>query len=76
MSMIKARLKDFKLSGIYNSYEERIKHALDKSLSYEEFLELLLEDEVNNRKANSFKKRYSKAKFPYFKNIEDFDFAF
>lgn len=30
MSMIKASLKDFKLSGIYKSYEERIKYALDK----------------------------------------------
>lgn len=76
MSMIKTRLRDFKLSGIYNSYEERIKYAQDKSLSYEEFLEMLLEDEENNRRDNSFKKRYSKAKFPYSKNIEDFDFSF
>lgn len=74
--MIKQRLRDFKLSGIYNSYEERIKYATDKSLSYEEFLELVLEDEVNNRKDNSYKKRYSKAKFPYSKKIEDFDFSF
>ena len=76
MSMIKTRLKEFKLSGIYNSYEERIKYAQDKSLSYEEFLEMLLEDEENSRRDNSFKKRYSKAKFPYSKNIEDFDFNF
>ena len=76
MSMIKTRLRDFKLSGIYNSYEERIKYAQDKCLSYEEFLEMLLEDEENNRRDNSFKKRYSKAKFPYSKNIEDFDFSF
>lgn len=76
MSMIKARLRDFKLSGIYNSYEERIKYATDKSLPYEEFLELILEDEANNRKDNSYKKRYSKAKFPYSKKVEDFDFSF
>ncbi len=74
--MIKQRLKDFKLSGIYGSYEERIKYATDKSLSYEEFLELILEDEANNRADNSYKKRYSKAKFPYHKKIEDFDFGF
>lgn len=76
MGMIKTRLREFKLSGIYNSYEERMKYALDKSLSFEEFLEILLEDEANNRADNSFKKRYSKAKFPYSKNIEDFDFNF
>ena len=64
MSAIKTRLRDFKLSAIYNSYEERIKYAQDKSLSYEEFLEMLLEDEENNRRDNSYRKRYSKAKFP------------
>jgi len=76
MSVIKTRLRDFKLSGIYNSYEERIKYAADKSLSYEEFLEILLEDEENNRRDNSYRKRYSKARFPYCKKIEDFDFSF
>lgn len=76
MSMLKERLREFKLSGIYNSYEERIKYAQNKSLSYEEFLEMIFEDEANNRKDNSYKKRYSKAKFPYCKNIEDFDFSF
>ena len=76
MSNIKAILRDFKLSGIYASYEERIKYAQGKSISYEEFLEMLLEDEVNNRADNSYKKRYAKAKFPYSKNIEDFDFGF
>ena len=37
---------------------------------------MLLEDEENNRKDNSFKKRYSKAKFPHSKKLEDFDFSF
>lgn len=41
MSMIKTMLKEFKLSAIYNSYEERIKYAQDKNLSYEKFLEML-----------------------------------
>ena len=51
-------------------------YAKDKSLAYIEFLELLLEDETNNRRDNSFKKRHSKAKFPQRKTIEDFDFSF
>lgn len=76
MSMIITRLKRFKLSGIHNTYEDRIKYAQDKSLSYEEFLELLLEDEAANRADNSFKKRYLKARFPYSKKLEDFDFNF
>ena len=37
MSTIKTRLKEFKLSGIYNSYEERIKYATDKSPDFRTF---------------------------------------
>ena len=76
MSTLKARLKEFKLSGIHNTLDERLAFAKEKSLSYMEFLELLLEDEENNRRENSYKKRYSKAKLPYEKRIEDFDFSF
>lgn len=76
MQLLKVRLRNFKLSGIYNNLEERLSYAQEKSLSYSEFLELLLEDEENNRRANSYKKRYSRAKLPAHKNIEDFDFSF
>jgi DNA replication protein DnaC len=70
------KLKDFKLSGMYANLEERLSYAQEKSLSYLEFLTLLLEDELNNRRANSYRKRYSKAKLPAQKQIEDFDFSF
>ena len=76
MQLVKQRLRNFKLSGIYNNLEERVSYAQEKSLSYNEFLELLLEDEENNRRTNSYKKRYSRAKLPAHKNIEDFDFSF
>ena len=76
MNTLKSRLKDFKLSGIYNSVEERLGYAQEKSLAYREFLELLLEDEYNNRRDNSHKKRYAKAKLPGHKTVEDFDFMF
>ncbi len=76
MNMLKSRLKSFKLSGMYNAVDERLSFAKDKALSYQEFLELLLEDEENNRRENSYKKRYSRAKLPYLKRIEDFDFSF
>jgi len=76
MNMLKSRLKSFKLSGIYATVDERLSFAKDKALSYQEFLELLLEDEENSRRENSYKKRYSRAKLPYLKRIEDFDFSF
>lgn len=76
MNALKSRLRDFKLSGIYNSFEDRLAYAKEKSLSYIVFLELLMEDEANNRNNNSYKKRYSKAKIPAHKTLEDFDFSF
>ncbi len=76
MNTLKARLKNFKLSGIHNSIEERLEYAQEKSLTYKEFLELLMEDEYNNRRDNSHKKRYAKAKLPSHKTAKDFDFEF
>lgn len=76
MNTLKSRLRTFKLSGIYNSLEERLVYAKENSLAYQEFLELLMEDEYNNRRDNSYRKRYAKAKLPSYKTAEDFDFAF
>jgi DNA replication protein DnaC len=76
MQTIKTKLRHFKLSGIYNSLEDRLFFAKEKSLSYADFLSLLLEDEENNRQDNSYKKRYAKAKLPAHKKVEDFDFTF
>ena len=76
MNILKSRLRDFKLSGIYNSLEDRLSYANEKSLSYVELLELLFEDETNNRANNSYKKRYAKARLASHKTLEDFDFSF
>lgn len=76
MTVLHTRLRNFKLAGMANSLEERITYANDKNLSYSQFLELLCEDETNSRDNNSYKKRYSRAKLPCYKTIEDFDFTF
>lgn len=76
MQGIKQHLKNLKLSGIYRSLEERLSYAENNSLPYKEFLEILLEDEANNRKGNNYKKRCLQAKFPCKKTIEEFDFSF
>jgi DNA replication protein DnaC len=59
-----------------NSFKDRLDYAQSQQLSYQQFLELLCEDEANNRQSNSYKKRYGKAKIPAYKTIEDFDFLF
>ena len=76
MNTIKTRLKDFKLSGIFHSIEERIDYAKQNDLSHFDFFSLLLEDETNSRRDNGYKKRLHKAKFPSYKTDKDFDFSF
>lgn len=76
MEAIKTRLRQFKLAGIYHSLEERLRYAQNNQLAYLEFLELLFEDELNNRKDNSYRKRYHKARFTCYKTLEDFDYNY
>lgn len=76
MKQLLARLKDFKLSGMANNVEARIEYANSSSLSCQQFLELLCEDEYSNRQDNNYKKRFLKARLPSLKKIEDFDFSF
>lgn len=76
ISQIQKSLRSFKLSGIVNTLELRIKQAIDENLGYAEFLSLLLEDEVNRRNDNRRSRLYRKAHLPFEKDLTDFDFAF
>ena len=70
------KLREFKLSGIARTIDVRISEATSENLSYSEFLELLLEDEVNQRSDNKRHRLYAGAHLPYEKGLEDFDFTF
>ena len=76
MQELYKRLRDFKLSGMALTLEDRLSYARSKKLPYEEFLELLCEDELDNRRDNNYKRRYSAAKLPVNKKLEDFNFSF
>ena len=73
---ITGKLKQFKLSGIARSLDLRTQQAKDDNLSYCQFLNLLLEDEANQRSDNRQKRLYQQARLPFEKGIEDFDFSF
>lgn len=70
------KLKDFKLSGMARTVPIRLEEAQSAPLSHQEFLELLLEDESNQRTENRRKNLYGSAHLPFEKGIEDFDFTF
>lgn len=73
---IQKTLRSFKLSGIVNTLEIRLKQAEEENLGYTEFLGMLLEDEVVRRADNKRTKLYKKARLPFEKGLEDFDFTF
>lgn len=70
------KLREFKLSGIICTLDIRLTEANNQNLSHREFLELLLEDEVNQRSDNKRKRLYGGAHLPFEKGLEDFDFTF
>lgn len=70
------KLRDFKLSGIIRTLDVRLEEAVSRNLSHSEFLDLLLEDEANQRTENRRKRLYGSARLPFEKGIEDFDFTF
>jgi len=75
-SSLEQKLKQFRLSGMSRTLEVRLKQAESGTISYAEFLGLLLEDEENSRSDNKRLRMYKSAKLPFTKGFEDFDFAF
>jgi len=73
---IKTKLKKFRLSGMANSLDIRLKEAQSSDLSYSDFLELLLEDEVDRRTDNRKKRLYKNARLPFEKSFDNFEFTF
>lgn len=73
--LVLSRLKDLKLSGIIKTLDTRNEEALANNLSYMEFFELLINDEVTNRQVNGNKKRIHKAKFEFHKTLEEYNFS-
>lgn len=71
-----ARLRDFKLSGVIKTLDNRIEEAIRNKLSYEEFIELVINDEYSNRLTNANRKRFQSAKFPQHKTLEEFRFNY
>lgn len=73
MNTITEIAKTLKLPYIQSNYEELIDEAKHMNLGYEEFLEIYLKRELEQRKSNGIKRRLRNAKFPVKKYLEDFD---
>lgn len=70
------KLKSIRLSGMTPKLNIRLQEATANELSYVEFLNNLIEDELSVRQDRLLNRRLKQARFPYLKTINDFDFAF
>lgn len=70
------KLKQLRLSGILATLEARHRQALDGQWSYVEFLERLLEDEVERRAQKQLALRLRRATLNTTKTLEGFDWSF
>jgi DNA replication protein DnaC len=69
-------LRQLRLSGLAQSLEVRVQEATANRLSHQEFLELIMQDEVNIRHQRLLARRVKLAAFHDTKTLEDFDFSF
>lgn len=67
-------IKKLRLSGITDTLSKRNKEAIEKKMSYLDFLSLILNDEVSRREQNSYQTRVRRAGFNTSKTFESFDF--
>jgi DNA replication protein DnaC len=69
-------LKQLRLSGLAQSLEVRLQEATGNNLTHEEFLEIILQDELNIRAQRLIERRRKAACFRDTRTLEDFDFGF
>jgi len=70
------KLKALRLSGILDTLEVRTQQAIAEQWTYGDFLERLLEDEVERRGQKQLALRVRRATLNTSKTLETFDFAF
>ena len=73
---LQAQLKTLHLGGFLQTLDLRLQQAQSASLGYVEFLQLLVQDEVERREAKKLNLRLTRASFEEEKTLEGFDFSF
>ena len=70
------KMRSLRLNGMLDTLNLRLSQAQKDSIGFIQFLELLLEDEVQYRANKRLASRVTKAHFEEEKSLEEFDFSF
>ena len=76
MHQVEEKMRTLKLSGMVETLDMRLGQAQKEGLGFTQFLEMLLEDEVQHRANKRLATRLIRARFEEEKNLEGFDFNF
>ena len=75
-NILKQHAQTLHLSGLLDSLQLRLQEAEANRLPYAQFLELLLQDEINVRHQRLINRRHKLAEFRELRSLENFDFSF
>ena len=75
-SHLESSLKELHLTGLCQALPVRLQEAAGNRLSHGEFLELLVQDELNVRHQRQLSRRTKAAEFRQLKTLEDLDWQF
>jgi len=73
---LQPRLKRLKLGGMLQTLELRLDQAHQEKLGHLDFLELMLEDEIQRRANKALARRIQRARFEEDRTLSEFDFTF
>jgi len=73
--LIRSYIKQLKLPAMAQNYTKLAREAAQANMPYEDYLLALLELEVAHRTENAAKKRIARARFPYLRTLDQFDFS-
>ena len=76
MNPLETTLKQLRLSGLCQTLSVRLQEATANRLSHAEFLELILQDELNVRHQRHLERRTKAADFHGLKTLEEFEWQF
>jgi DNA replication protein DnaC len=76
LAVLKPKLTRLKLSGMMDSLQLRFDQAVNGKWSFSDFLERLLQDEVERRDSKQLSRRLVKSGLSSEKTLETFDFSF
>ncbi len=76
MNQLRTTLRQLRLSGLLETLDARLAEAAGSRLGHTEFLELILQDELNVRHQRQMARRTKAADFRTLKTLEDFDWPF